>query len=82
MNMVEKGLGVSMLPKLVLYRHHQDIVVRSLTPPLYREMCVAYRTEENISIAGKTFMDFVVDYAKKPLFSSYEQTNPRFSEKT
>ena len=74
MNMVEEGLGVSMLPKLVLYRHHQDIVVRSLTPPLYREMCVAYRTEENISIAGKTFMDFVVDYAKKPLFSSDGQT--------
>ena len=73
MNMVEEGLGVSMLPKLVLYRHHQDIVVRSLTPPIYREMCVAYRTDENISVAGKIFMDFVVDFAKNPLFSSQER---------
>ena len=64
MNMVEEGLGVSILPKLVLYRHHQNIEIRSLTPPIYREMCVAYRSDDNISVAGKTFMNFVVDSAK------------------
>ena len=64
MNMVEEGLGVSILPKLVLYRHHQNIEVRSLTPPIYREMCVAYRSDDNISVAGKTFMEFVVERAK------------------
>ena len=64
MNMVEEGLGVSILPKLVLYRHHQNIEIRSLTPPIYREMCVAYRSDDNISVAGKTFMNFVVDNAK------------------
>ena len=64
MNMVEQGLGVSILPKLVLYRHHQNIEIRSLTPPIYREMCVAYRSDDNISVAGKTFMNFVVDSAK------------------
>lgn len=64
MNMVEQGLGVSILPKLVLYRHHQNIEIRSLTPPIYREMCVAYRSDDNISVAGKTFMNFVVGSAK------------------
>lgn len=64
MNMVEQGLGVSILPKLVLYRHHQNIEIRSLTPPIYREMCVAYRSDDNISVAGKTFMNFVVESAK------------------
>ncbi|MCQ2386127.1 MAG: LysR family transcriptional regulator [Clostridia bacterium] len=65
MNMVEKGLGVSILPKLVLYRHHQDIVVRSLTPPVFREMCVAYKSDDSISVAGRTFMEFAVDCAGK-----------------
>ena len=65
MNMVEQGLGVSILPKLVLYRHHQNIEVRSLTPPIFREMCVAYRSDDNISVAGKTFMEFVVKSAKR-----------------
>lgn len=65
MNMVEQGLGVSILPKLVLHRHHQNIEVRSLTPPIYREMCVAYKSDNTISVAGRTFMDFAVLCAKK-----------------
>lgn len=64
MNMVEQGLGVAILPKLVLQNHHQDIKVRSLTPMIYREMCVAYKSEDSISFAGKTFMDFCVREAK------------------
>ena len=68
MNMVEQGLGVSILPKLVLYRHHQNIEVRSLTPPIFREMCVAYRSDDNISVAGKTFMEFAVSCAKERAF--------------
>ena len=59
-NMVEQGLGVSILPKLVLYKHHQDIIVRSLTPPIFREVCVAYKSDDSISVAGKTFMECVL----------------------
>ncbi|MBQ7173621.1 MAG: LysR family transcriptional regulator [Clostridia bacterium] len=64
MNMVEEGLGVSILPRLVLDRHHQKIELRSLTPPVYRKMCVAYRGDDSISVAGKTFMNFAVECAK------------------
>lgn len=64
MNMVEQGLGVSILPKLVLQRHHQQIEVRSLTPKIYREMCVSYKSDDAISFAGKTFMNFCVEFAK------------------
>lgn len=64
MNMVEQGLGVSILPRLVLFRHHQNIEVRSLTPPIFRQMCVAYKNDDAISFAGKIFMDFVVESAK------------------
>lgn len=65
MNMVEQGLGVSILPALVLRNHHQDIVVRSLTPPIYRHVCVAHKGTENVSVAGRFFMDFVVEYAQQ-----------------
>lgn len=64
MNMVEQGLGISILPKLVLLRHHQDIVVRSLTPALHRDICVAYKNDESISIAGKLFVDFITENTK------------------
>jgi len=73
MNMVEQGLGVSILPKLVLYRHHQSIEIHSLTPPIYREMCVAYKSDGSISLAGKTFMEFALDYAKSNTFQSSEK---------
>lgn len=63
MNMVEQGLGISILPKLVLLRHHQDIVVRSLTPTIYRDVCIAYKNDESISLAGKFFMDAIVQSA-------------------
>lgn len=66
MNMVEQGLGVSILPKLVLHRHHQDIVVRKLTPPIFREVCVAYG--DVISAAGKAFMNFALSVAKDGSF--------------
>lgn len=68
MNMVEQGLGVSILPKLVLHRHHQNIEVRTLTPPIFREVCVAYKSKDVISVAGKAFMDFVVSVAKDKQF--------------
>ena len=63
MNMVEEGLGVSILPKLALERHHQNIEVRSLTPPIFRDVCVAYRSDDSISVAGKTFMEYAVTCA-------------------
>ena len=65
MNMVEQGLGIAILPELVLKRHHQDIVIRSLTPAIYREMCVAYKSDDSISYAGKLFMDYCVSFAEK-----------------
>lgn len=68
MNMVEQGLGVSILPKLVLYRHHQNIELRSLTPPIYRKMCMAYR-DDTVSVAAKIFMDFIAESAGSGKFS-------------
>ncbi len=64
MNMVEQGLGVAILPKLVLHRHHQDIEVRGITPPVFRKVCVAYKSDDVISVAGKTFMEFSLNLAK------------------
>ena len=68
MNMVEQGLGVSILPKLVLHKHHQKIEVRALTPPIFREVCLAYKNKDVVSVAGKVFMDFAVSIAQNEEF--------------
>ncbi len=68
MNMVEQGLGVSILPKLVLHKHHQKIEVRALTPPIFREVCLAYKSRDAVSVAAKTFIDFAVSIAGSEKF--------------
>lgn len=61
MNMVEQGLGVSILPKLVLTRHGRNIAVRSLDPPIFRTICVACRDMDTMSIAGRYFTEHIID---------------------
>lgn len=55
MSMVEHGLGISILPKLILQRIPYRIVMRELDVPLYREIGLAFRNKDNISLAVKSF---------------------------
>ncbi len=65
MSMVEKGLGVSILPKLVLSRHPQKIVTKEITPPVVRTIALAYKQKNILPIASRYFIDFIAAQFQK-----------------
>lgn len=60
MSMVEKNLGVSILPRLILKRTAFDFDIRELDVPAYREIVFALRDKKTASIAVKKFMEYLV----------------------
>lgn len=60
MTMVEAGLGISILPKLVLQRTHFNIVTRSLNPILNRDLAIGFRDTASLPIASRYFIDEIV----------------------
>jgi len=60
MYMVEKGLGISILPKLVLSRHHQKIVTKEISPLVTRKIALAYKNKNVLPIASRLFIDFII----------------------
>lgn len=59
MAMVESGLGISILPELVLQRTNYRIVTKELETPLYREIGLALRDRKTASLAVKRFLDYL-----------------------
>ena len=60
MAMVESGLGISVLPGLVLKRCPYEIEIRELEPPAYRDLAIAVKEERLLAPAAKRFLDYVV----------------------
>jgi DNA-binding transcriptional LysR family regulator len=59
MSMVEKGLGISILPQLILRRIPYRIVAKELDVPAYRSIGLAMRDRKTASLAVKRFMDYL-----------------------
>lgn len=59
MNMVERGLGISLLPELILRRVPYNIVVKELDIPVHRDIGFALRDEKTASLAVKRFMEYL-----------------------
>lgn len=59
MSMVESGLGVSILPQLILQRVPYRIVAKELDVPAYREICLALRNRQTASHAVKRFLEYL-----------------------
>lgn len=57
MSMVESGLGISILPQLILQRCPYRIVQKELDVPAYREICFAFRSQDSLSLAARRFLD-------------------------
>jgi DNA-binding transcriptional LysR family regulator len=57
--MVESGLGVSILPQLILKRIPYHIVVKELDIPAYRSIGLALRDRKTASVAVKRFIDYL-----------------------
>lgn len=59
MSMVESGLGISILPELILRRIPYRIVARELSVPAYRKIGIALRSKKNASLTVKRFLDYL-----------------------
>ena len=60
MSMVESGLGISVLPELILKRCSYDIAIRSLEEPFIREMGIIMKDRERLPIAVKRLLKYLV----------------------
>ena len=59
MSMVESGLGISILPQLILKRVPYRILVKELDVPAYRRIGLAFRNKKTISLAVKRFIEYL-----------------------
>lgn len=59
MSMVESGLGISILPELILKRVPYRIVCKEITSPAYRKIAFALRDEKTASPAVKKFIEYL-----------------------
>ena len=59
MSMVESGLGIAILPELILKRVPYKILSKELDVPAYRDIGLALRSKKNASLAVKKFLDYL-----------------------
>lgn len=59
MSMVESGLGISILPELILKRVPYRILAKPLAVPAYRKIGFALRDSSSASVAVRTFMTYL-----------------------
>ena len=59
MSMVESGLGISILPELILKRNPYRIIAKELEVPAYRKICLAMRDKRSVSLAVRRFIDYL-----------------------
>ena len=59
MAMAELGLGISVLPRLILQRAPYRIVAKRLEIPEYRKIAVALRDRKSSSLAVERFLDYL-----------------------
>jgi len=59
MSMVESGLGVSVLPELILRRIPYHVVIKELDVPAYRKIGFVMRDKKSLSLAVKRFIEYL-----------------------
>lgn len=60
--MVEQGLGISIMPGLLLKGRHDDVVIRELVPPSKRTIGLAIPETSKASPATRRFADYIVKW--------------------
>ncbi|MDO5552021.1 MAG: LysR family transcriptional regulator substrate-binding protein, partial [Lachnospiraceae bacterium] len=65
MTMVEAGLGVGILAKLMLRRTNYDIVCLPTDPPVYRKLAIGFKAKDSLPIASKYFIKYLLENADK-----------------
>ena len=62
LSMVEQGLGVTILPELVLRKQSYDIVMLPTEPMITRRISILSRDRNELSVAAKTFIRYLIDH--------------------
>jgi len=65
MSMVESGLGISILPELVLQRIAYQIIAKELEVPAFRKIGIGMREQKSLSLAAKRFLEYLPDRKKR-----------------
>ena len=63
--MVAQGLGVSVVPELLLEGTSQDIAIRPLDPPSSRALALAVPAGEKAGPATRRFAEYVVEWVRR-----------------
>ncbi|MED3910589.1 LysR family transcriptional regulator [Peribacillus simplex] len=61
MSMIEKELGISILPKLLLNKCSYNIVTKAISPSITRTITLAYKDKRVLPIASRYFIDFIIE---------------------
>ena len=64
-SMVENGLGISVLPELILKRRSENVITLPIDPPFSRTIIMAVPCMETCSPATQKFIGYVKDFCKK-----------------
>ena len=59
LSMVEKGLGIAILPKLILQRITYDVMVKPLDVDAYRTIGIAMKNKKELSLAARCFLEYL-----------------------
>ena len=59
MSMVEKGLGIGVLPEMILKRIPYQIAIRSFRKPYFREIALAMKDRKRLNPAVKKFIEYL-----------------------
>lgn len=62
LSMIETGLGISILPELVLRKTNYKVAILPVTPTITRKIGIVMKEKNALSIAGKYFIDFLLDH--------------------
>jgi len=62
---VSQGLGVSIMPELLLRGHDGGVEVRPTDPPVSRTIALALPAGNRTGPAAKRFTEFVSDWIRK-----------------
>ena len=73
LSMVESGLGISILPRLILRRNPYHVEIRPLSQPFYREIGLAMKKGNQISAAVKKFIEYL-EYREQNINDKTEST--------
>ncbi|MBQ3849603.1 MAG: LysR family transcriptional regulator [Clostridia bacterium] len=65
LSMVERGLGITILPELILEGRADNVSVLEFDPPFHRTIGLVSHPGRSISPAARAFMEFVKDFASR-----------------